>query len=143
MRPLYKKDGRKEKSNYRPVSVLSNISKVYERCLYDQIYDFFENGFSRYQCGFRKGSNIQNALLSMVEKVLLAGDKKEFFGAILTDLSKAFDCISYDVLIDKLNAYGFNLNALNFIHNYLFERSQKTKVGFSLSDLLDILYGVP
>ena len=101
MRPLYKKDGRKEKSNYRPVSVLSNISKVYERCLYDEIYDFFENKFFRYQCGFRKGSNIQNALLSMVEKVLLAGDKKEFFGAILTDLSKAFDCISYDVLIDK------------------------------------------
>ena len=127
VRPLYKKDGRKEKSNYRPVSVLSNISKVYERCLYDEIYDFFENKFFRYQCGFRKGSNIQNALLSMVEKILLAGDKKEAFGTILTDLSTAFDCISYDLLIDKLNAYGFNQNALNFIHNYLFGRSQKTK----------------
>ena len=47
VRPLYKKDGRKEKSNYRPVSILSNVSKVYERCLYDQIYDFFENKFSK------------------------------------------------------------------------------------------------
>ena len=70
VRSLYKKDGRKEKSNYRrPVSILSNVLKVYERCLYDQIYDFFENKFSKYQCGFRKGFNTQNALLSMVEKM--------------------------------------------------------------------------
>ena len=70
VRPLYKKDVRKEKSNCRPVSILSNVSKVYERCLYDQIYDFFENKFSKYQSGFRKGFNTQNALLSMVEKML-------------------------------------------------------------------------
>ena len=143
VRPLYKKDGRKEKSNYRPVSILSNVSKIYERYLYDQIYDFFENKFSKYQCGFRKGFNTQNAFLSMVEKMLLARDKKEVCGAILTDLSKAFDCISHDLLIAKLNAYGFDKNALNVIHNYLFGRSQKTKVGSSFSDLLDILYGVP
>ena len=62
VRPLYKNDGRKEKSNYRPFSILSSVSKVYERCLYVQIYDFFENNFSRYQCGFRKGFNTQNAL---------------------------------------------------------------------------------
>ena len=95
VRPLSKKDGRKEKSNYRPVSILSNVSKVYERCLYDQIYDFFENKFSKYQCGFRKGFNTQDALLSMVEKMLLARGKEEVCGAILTDLSKAFDCISH------------------------------------------------
>ena len=79
----------------------------------------------------------------MVEKMLLARDKKEVCGAILTDLSKAFDCISHDLLIAQLNAYGFDKNALNVIHNYLFGRSQKTKVGSSFSDLLDILYGVP
>ena len=78
--PLYKKDGRKENSNYRPVSILSNVSKVYEMCLYDPIYDFFENKFSKCQCGFRKGFNTQNALLSMVEKMLLARDKKEVCG---------------------------------------------------------------
>ena len=143
VRLLYKKDGRKEKSNYRPVSILSNVSKVYERCLYDQIYDFFENTFSKYQCKFRKGFNTQNALLSVVEKMLLASDKKEVCGAILTDLSKAFDCISHDLLLAKLNDYGFDKSALNVIHNYLFGRSQKTKKGSSFSDLLDILYGVP
>ena len=69
--------------------------------------------------------------------------KKEVCEAILTDLSKAFDCISHDLLMAKLNAYGFDQNALNDIHNYLFGRSQRTKVGFSFSDLLGILYGVP
>ena len=80
VRPLYKKDGRKEKSNCRPVSIFSNVSKVYESCLYDQIYDFFENKFSKYQCRIRKGFNTQDALLSMVEKMILAGDKKEVCG---------------------------------------------------------------
>ena len=75
--------------------------------------------------------------------MLLASDKKEVYGAILTDLSKAFDCISHDLLLAKLNDYGFDKSALNVIHNYLFGRSQKTKKGSSFSDLLDILYGVP
>ena len=79
----------------------------------------------------------------MVEKMLLACAKKEVCGAILTDLSKAFGCISHDLLIAKLNAYGFDHNTLNVIHNYLFGRSQKTRVGSSFSDLLDILYGEP
>ena len=109
-------------------------------CLYDQIYDFFENKFSRYQCGFRKGFNTQNVLLSMVEKMLLVRDKKEVCGTIL---SKLFDCISHDLLIAKLNASGLDQNGLNVIHNYLSGRSRKNKVSSSFSDLLDILHGVP
>ena len=65
VRPLYQKDGREEKSKYRPVSILSNVSKIYERCLYDHIYDFIENRFAKYQCGSRKGFNTQNALPKM------------------------------------------------------------------------------
>ena len=59
--------------------------------IYDQIYDSIENRFSKYQCGFRKGLKTQNALFSMVEKMLLTCNKKENCGAMLTDLSKAFD----------------------------------------------------
>ena len=69
--------------------------------------------------------------------------KKEVCEEILTDLSKAFDCLSLDLLIAKLNAYGFDHNALNVIHNYLSGRYQRTKVGSYFSDLLDILHGVP
>ena len=78
----------------------------------------------------------------MVEKILLARDRKEVCGAILIDLSNALDCISHDLLIAKLNICGFDQNSLNVIHNYLFRRFQKPKVGSSFSDLLDILYGV-
>ena len=72
-----------------------------------------------------------------------ARHKRSLWGNIDYDLSKAFDCISHDLLIAKLNADGFDQNALNVIYNYLFGRSQKTKVGFSFRDLLGILYGVP
>ena len=78
--PLYKKDNRKEKRNYRLNSILADVSKVYEKCLYDQIYDFFENKSSRYQCRFCKAFNTQNSLFSIVEKMLLARDKKKFLG---------------------------------------------------------------
>ena len=144
VRPLYKNDGRADKSNYRPISILSNVSKLYERCLYNQLYDYFDkNIFSKYQCGFRKGFSTQHALLVMIEKMKIARDNKEFCAAILTDLSKAFDCICHDNLSAKLNAYGFNQNALKLIYNYLSDRSRKTKVHSSFSAYLDIIYGVP
>ena len=142
MRPLYKKDDRKEKSNYRPVSILSNVSKVYERGLCDQIYDFFENKFSSYQCGFRKGFNTQNELLSMVEDAISPWQKRSLWGNIDWSV-KSFALYSHDLLTAKLNACGFDHNALNVIHNYLFGRSQKAKVGSSFRDLLDILNDVP
>ena len=75
------------------------------------------------------GFSTQNSLRFMVEKLLLARDKKEVCGAILTNLPKALDCISHDLLIAKLNADQFYQNAVSVIHNYLFGRSQKIKVG--------------
>ena len=72
--PIYKKDGRTEKSNYRPISVLSNVSKIYERCLYEQIYSYFDKIFSKNQCGFRKGFNTQHVPLAMIEKLKASRD---------------------------------------------------------------------
>ena len=110
VRPLYKKDGKTDKSNYRPISSLSNVSKIYERSLYNQLYDYFDkNIFSKYQCGFRKGFSSQHALL-MLEKMKITRDRKGFCVAVLTDLSKAFDSICHDLLIAKLNAYGLERN---------------------------------
>ena len=117
VRPLYKKDGRTEKSNYRPISVLSNVSKNYETCLHDQIYLYFNKIFSRYHCGFRKGINTQHILYAVIEKMKILRGHKEFYAAILKDLSKAFDCIHYDLLIAKLNAHAFDQDVLEFIHS--------------------------
>ena len=79
----------------------------------------------------------------MIEKLKIAPDNKKFCAAILTDLSKAFDCICRHLLIAKLNAYGFDRNALKLIYDYLSDRSEKAKVGSSFSAYLDVVYGAP
>ena len=98
---------------------------------------------SKYQCGFRKGFSAQHCLLAMLKKWKKAIDTKKVFGALLTDLSKAFDCLPHDLIIAKLNAYGFSLPALNLIQNYLANRKQRTKINDSYSPWSDILFGVP
>ena len=70
-------------------------------------------------------------------------DNGGVFGALLTDLSKAFDCIPHDLIIVKLEAYGFHLDALKPIHDYLSNRKQRVKVNDAYSSWKDILYGVP
>ena len=118
--PVHKKDSKSEKNNYRPISILSNTSKLYERIMFKQISEFFENSFfSKYQCRFRKGFSAQHCLVSMLKKRKSATDNKKSYGALLTDLSKAFYCLSHELLIAKLNAYGFNMSALRFVHSYL------------------------
>ena len=108
------------------------------------MYDYFDkNIFSEYHCGFRKCFSTQHAPLVMLEKMKIARDRKGFCAAVLTDLSKAFDCICRDLLIAKLNAYGLKRNALKLAYDYLSNRSQKTKVGSSISTYLHIVYGVP
>ena len=110
--------------NYRPVSILSNISKIHERLLFKQISEYI---LSKFQCGFRKGYSVQHCLLAMLEKWKLAVDNKRNFGALLTDLSKAFDCLPHDLLLAKLNAYGFSLPALRIVQSYLSNRKERTK----------------
>ena len=141
--PVHKKDSRNIESNYRPVSILSNISKIYERCLYNQISDFFEEKFSNYQCGFRKGFSAQHCLLVMIEKWRKSLDKGGSFGALLTDLSKAFDCLPHDLLVAKLYAYGFDLKSVTLLHSYLTGRKQRVKIDHIYSCWEEILFGVP
>ena len=109
--PVYKKEKKDLKDNYRPVSLLPVLSKLYERSMFKQISDFFKNIFSKNQCGFRKGRSTQQYLLAMLEKWKRSVDNGKAFGALLTDLSKAFDCLDHELLIAKLNAYGFSLPA--------------------------------
>ena len=79
----------------------------------------------------------------MLEKWKNAVDKGKIFGALLTDLSKAFDSLSHDLLIAKLNAYGFSLPALKLVHSYLSNRKQRTKINNAYSSWEEILFGVP
>ena len=106
--------------------------------------EFLESSFfSKYQCGFRKGFSAQKCLVSMLEKWNSATDNKELFGALFTDFSKAFDCLSHELLIAKLNGYGFNMSALQFVHSYLKNRTQRTKMNSEYSSWEEIMFGVP
>ena len=109
----------------------------------EQMSQFFENIFSKYQCGFRKGFRTQQCLLAMLEKWKRSVDYSKMFGALLTDLSKAFDCLDHELLIAKLNVHGFSLIALKLVHNYLSNRKQRTKINSTYSSLLEIIFGVP
>ena len=117
----------------RPVSVLPTVSKIYERCLYDQINEYFQPLFSKLQWGFRKGHSAQHCLLVLIEKCRKVLDRLGFAGLLLTDLSKAFDCIDHELIIVKLHAYGFNIKSLKLIHSYLYDRIQRVKINASLS----------
>ena len=97
------------------------------------MYKYFDQIFSKFQCGFRKGFSTQNCLLYMIENWKESLDQGGHYGALLTDLSKAFDCIMHDLLIAKLQAYGFDNDSLNFICNYLLGREQRIKINSSFS----------
>ena len=132
--PVFKKDDATLAKNYRPVSVLPTVSKVFERILQSQMKEYIENFLSPYLCGYRKGFSTQTALLSLIEKWRKALDAKGFAGAILMDLSKAFDTINHELLIAKLHAYGFSKDALLLLLSYLSDRWQQVKVNLSFSD---------
>ena len=93
--------------NYRPVSVLTTVSKIFERLMQKQISEYMNQFLSPFLCGNRKGFNTQTVLVWLIEKWKYQLDKNGFAGAILMDLSKTFDAINYDLLIAKLHAYGF------------------------------------
>ena len=141
--PAHKKNDKCDKSNYRPVSILPNISKIYERLIYNQLYEYFDKILSPFQCGFRKGYGTQHCLLIMIEKFKESIDKGDEFGALLTDLSKAFDCIDHSLLIAKLHCYGLSSSSLNLISSYLLQRTQRIKINNSYSEKTLIKYGVP
>ena len=111
--------------------------------MYDQITTYFGHIFSRHQCGFRKAYSAQQCLLAMIEKLKKTVYNRGVFGALLTDLSKAFDCIPHDFITAKLEAYGFHIDTLKLTHDYLSNRKQRVKVNDAYSSWKDIFYGIP
>ena len=107
------------------------------------IIRFYESFLSKYQCHFRKGYSTQYCLLAVLEKWKSAVDKGKSFGALLTDLSIAFDCLSHELLLAKLHAYGFSIVALRLIHSCLTERRRRTKINMSYISWEEIVVGIP
>ena len=102
---MFKKDDNTNKEKYRPKSILPVISKIFEILMFQQMSSFVDNVISPYLCGFRKGYSTQHALLLLMNKMKKSLDLKQKVGLMMMDLSKAFDCISHDLIIAKLHAY--------------------------------------
>ena len=141
--PIYKKKDPINKENYRPVSLLSHMSKVFKRLLHKQIETFMSNNLSNKLSGFLKNYNTQYCLTYMLEKWKNIPDKRKHVGAVFMDPSKAFDTINHDLLIAKLEAYGFSINALSFMLSYLKNRSQRVSINSSFSTWEEIIAGIP
>ena len=139
--PVHKKGNRSE--NYRPVSILPNMSKVFEKYMYNQILRFFDKVLSKHQCGFRKGHSTQHSQIVFPEKWKESVGQGHVFGALLIELSKAFDCLPHNLLIAKLNAYGFDNKAVRFAYDYLTPCKQRTKRSCTYSSWQEILSEVP
>ena len=104
--------------------------------------DFFENIFNPYLCAFRRGHGCQKILLRLLEDWRNALDKNQYVAAVLMDLSKAFDCLPHDILLDKLLAYGMSTDSVSLLESYLSNRKQQIKINSILSSWTDIQKGV-
>lgn len=143
--PLYKKDDPMLLTNYRPISLLPAISKVFERVIYNQIYDHFQNNnlFYESQYGFRSKHSTEMAALEVIDRIIQEIDANQLPITIFLDLSKAFDTLNHDILINKLYHYGIRNNALNLLKSYLTNRKQYVEIENIQSDTELIHTGVP
>ena len=141
--PVHKKDDPTDKTNFRPVSVLPLLSKVFERVMYNQLSDYMDTFLNKLLCGFRKAHSTQHALFKLLQRWQSELDESGFVGTILMDLSKAYDCLPHDLIIAKFEAYGLSSDSLNLLLDYLTSRKQRVKIGSSHSVWTDIMRGVP
>ena len=141
--PVHKADETTNKKNYRNVSLLPVLSKVFEKLMQPQIFAYVEKLLRPFLCGYRTGYSPQHVLLSMLEKWKISLDRGGYSGGVLMDLSKAFDTRDHDLLITKLYAYGFGRSALRLIKSYHSDRWQRVKVNSSYSSWSALLKGVP
>ena len=107
--PVHKAEETTDKKNYRNISLLPAVSKIFKKLLRTQVAAYMEEFLSPFLCGYRKGYNAQYALLVMLEKWGISLDNGGYGGGVLMDLSKAFDTLDHKLLIAKLFAYGFGI----------------------------------
>ena len=119
--PIHKKGDKTHCENYRPISLLSNISKLFERVMYVRIEFFFKSSdiLYKYQFGFRRQHSTNHALFSIVEKIRSSLDKKMYTCGVFIDLEKAFDTVNHNILLSKLNHYGIRGAANLWFSSYL------------------------
>lgn len=133
-----------DKTNFRPVTVLPAFGKVFERIIHSQMMEYFEPIFYKYMFAYRKFHGCPNyALLVLTERCKEEIDKHNKIGAVTMDLSKAFDCLPHELILEKLKFYGLDDKAVNILGSYLSNRKQRVKLGDTYSSWMGVSAGVP
>ena len=141
--PVHKKVEETNKENYWPISILTTVSKVYEKVLHDQMLEAFRDHLSPNISGSLKNHSCCTVLLKMTEDWRSSLDNRETVVAVAIDLSKAFDSINHGLLLAKLQAYSFSHSAVKLITSYLVGHQQRVKVQGTFSTYRTITRGVP
>ena len=143
--PLHKKDCTLKAKNYRPVAILSPLSKILEKIVYEQLYNYFSRNKILHQNlhGYRKHRSTLTALLQMYYRWVQAAAQGQVSGAVLLDLSAAFDLVSPEILVKKLQIYGLEEDFVTWIESYLSDRHQCVWIDHTMSDFLHCEVGVP
>ena len=144
--PIFKEKGSDlSPENYRPISLLSNINKIFEKIMHKRVYEFMEehNLIYPHQFGFRLFHSTVHALTDMTESIRGSIDKNKFVAGIFIDLQKAFDTVDHSILLSKLDHYGIRGVANNWFRSYLSNRKQFVSINDEKSDMAPMNYGVP
>ena len=141
--PIHKGGSRTIPTNYRPIALLSVVSKVLEKIVHRRLSMFLQPVLSCKQSGFRKQDSTEFQLTRLVQHWSTAMDRSQFVGVIFLDIKKAFDRVYLPGLIYKLQSAGVHGNALNWFRNFLLDRRQRTIIGQSVSALEYLHAGVP
>ena len=143
--PIYKAKSKEIFTNYRPISLLSNISKIMEKVVHKRLYSFLmtHDILYRNQFGFRSKHSTVDAVTKFTSDVLKSLDMKQHCLGVFLDLSKAFDTINQNILLQKLAHYGIRGNALNWFESYLADRQQYVCYKGIKSETCSVQYGVP
>ena len=144
--PIFKNKGEQLLvSNYRPISLLSNINKIFEKLVYSRLYSFLNlhNCIFELQFGFRAKHSTNHALFSLTEMIREALDNSNFACGIFIDLQKAFDTVDHQILLKKIEYYGIRGLANNWFKSYLSNRKQFVSINGFNSKKNTMEYGVP
>jgi len=150
VRPLFKKGDITEFSNYRPISLLTSLSKIIERIIFKRLCKYLNdnNILVGDQYGFREKLSIETAIYTLLNNVLSSFDRRNLVGGLFCDLQKAFDCINHEIILAKMKFYGISGIANTLMELYLENRYQRVSVNNSkpnklCSKWVHVKHGVP